>query len=58
MTLNEINTLIKALENSSCTFSNCRKLADLYICRDHIQQNSKTLHNKEKGQKFDDFLLV
>lgn len=44
MTIQEINKIIKALENSSCTFSNFQKLATLYVCRDHFpQENKKSL---------------
>ena len=51
MTLHEINTLIKALEESSCTFSNCEKLAALYICRDNFK-------NKQKSSKSEQFLVL
>lgn len=37
MTLKEIDELIKALEQSSCTFSNCEKLASLHICKEHFK---------------------
>lgn len=44
MTLQEINTLITALEDSSCTFGNCQRLASLYVCR-------KYFHTKDDNQE-------
>lgn len=35
--LNEIESTIALLESGETTFSNCEKLAMLYICRDNIQ---------------------
>lgn len=41
MTVPELDKMIKALEESSCTFGNCEKLAALYICRDHLKKTNK-----------------
>lgn len=54
MTLQEIDILIEALENSSCTFNNCSKLASLYTCRKYFQHSPKSLQNKDVKQKFED----
>lgn len=58
MTLKEIDDMIRALENSSCTFKNCQKLASLYICRNNFQQNEKIAYNRKNKQKFDDLKVM
>ena len=52
MTLTELNNLITALENSSCTFGNCQKLASLYICREYLQQSKNVAFYSKNAQKF------
>lgn len=42
--INEINEEIKKLENcKNVTYSICSKLADLYIVRDHLQQQGNSM---------------
>lgn len=40
LNIEEINNTIEKLENEETTYSNCSKLANLYIVRDHIKTNS------------------
>ncbi len=58
MTLHEINSLIKALEESSCTFSNCQKLAALYICRDNFRPKHKQTQNKDADDVIKDLMII
>jgi hypothetical protein len=54
MTLFELDRMIEALENSSPTFSNCQKLASLYICRDNLSVPTIKGQNKENIAKSSD----
>lgn len=51
MTLQELNKMITALENSSCTFNNCAKLASLYTCREYFQQNKNVAFYSKNASK-------
>ena len=42
LNIEEINNTIEELENSDTTFSNCNKLASLYIVREHYQKPLKS----------------
>jgi len=54
MNLVELDRMIEALENSSPTFSNCQKLAALYICRDNLSVPTIKGQNKENIAKSPD----
>lgn len=41
LNLDEINSTIEELENSSTTFDTCNKLASLYIVRQHLQKDNE-----------------
>ena len=58
MTRAELDDVIRALENSSCTFNNCQKLASLYICREYFQQGKKVASYSKNGQKFEDLKSI
>lgn len=45
MNLQEINNTITELENSDTTFSNCQKLADLYIVRNYCNKQPTRVNN-------------
>lgn len=51
MTLEELNKMITALENSSCTFNNCAKLASLYTCREYFQHSKKVALYSKNASK-------
>lgn len=44
--INEIENTIAELENSSTTFANCQKLANLYIVKEHLQNNNSSAPNE------------
>lgn len=39
MNLHEIEEAIRELEQGSCTYGNCAKLASLYIIRDEMRKS-------------------
>ena len=41
--LNELNEMIKELEEDTTTFSNCQKLASLYIIKSYNHENNSTM---------------
>ena len=44
MNLHEIEEAIRELEQGSCTYSNCQKLASLYIIRDQMRKNGQGMY--------------
>ena len=45
MNLHEIEEAIRELEQGSCTYSNCQKLASLYIIRDEMKKSGHNMYN-------------
>ena len=45
MNLHEIQEAIRELEQGSCTYNNCMKLASLYIIRDEMQKKGYDSYN-------------
>lgn len=45
MNLHEIEEAIRELEQGSCTYNNCMKLASLYIIRDEMKKKGYTSYN-------------
>ena len=58
MTLKGINQMIEALEQSSCTFSNCEKLASLYICRKYFKEDSKNTQERCAKHDISEFIFL
>ena len=45
MNLHEIEEAIRELEQGSCTYSNCQKLASLYIIRNEMRKSGQSMYN-------------
>lgn len=45
MNLHEIEEAIRELEQGSCTYNNCMKLASLYIVRDELKKKGYSSYN-------------
>lgn len=45
MNLHEIEEAIRELEQSSCTYGNCEKLASLYIVRNEMKKSGHGMYN-------------
>lgn len=45
MNLHEIEEAIRQLEQGSCTYNNCMKLASLYIVRDELEKKGDMNYN-------------
>lgn len=45
MNLHEIEEAIRQLEQGSCTYNNCMKLASLYIIRDEMKKKGYNSYN-------------
>ena len=56
MNLQEIETTIKELENDNTTFSNCQKLASLYIVKKYLSTDSPPKMNTNVVKEFNDIL--
>ena len=54
--MEEVNNTIDELENSDTTFSNCEKLAILYIIRDHHENVRNPAGNDEVTVELSDIL--
>ena len=44
MNLHEIEEAIRELEQGSCTYSNCQKLASLYIIREEMKKQGRGMY--------------
>ena len=44
MNLHEIEEAIRELEQGSCTYGNCAKLASLYIIRDEMKKSGQGMY--------------
>lgn len=50
MNIKDIDKTIHELENSETTFSNCEKLAHLYVVREHAKSGLKTMVDGESDK--------
>ena len=52
MNLHEIEEAIRELEQGSCTYGNCAKLASLYIIRDEMTKNGQGMYTYARGGNY------
>lgn len=52
MNLHEIEEAIRELEQGSCTYGNCEKLASLYIIRNEMRKSGQGMYTYARGGNY------
>lgn len=52
MNLHEIEEAIRELEQGSCTYGNCAKLASLYIIREEMRKSGQGMYTYARGGNY------